>query len=202
MPGDLLTDFLQGKVSIIAGAGISTESKAVLKETFYEDVADELNLRESSLAFPELMEKYCGQPNGRFKLLKKIRERFEHIDSFPELNWSATSFHRELGTFFPIRNIVTTNWDNYFEEHCKATPFITDPDLAFWDAADRRVLKLHGSITNLGSVVATTLDYEQCQKRLDTGILGAVLKTILATQTIVFVGYCFLISIFRPSMSL
>jgi len=119
MPGDLLTDFLQGKVSIIAGAGISTESKAVLKETFYEDVADELNLRESSLAFPELMEKYCAQPNGRFKLLKKIRERFEHIDSFPELNWSASSFHRELGTFFPIRNIVTTNWDIYFEETAK-----------------------------------------------------------------------------------
>src|ERR1035438_71038 len=139
LPDGLLADFLEGKVSIIAGAGISTESKTVLKHTFYDDVADELNLQHPSLPFPDLMEKYCQLPNGRYRLLEKIKARFDHIDSFPELNRSATKFHRELGTFFPVRNIVTTNWDVYFEEHCRVTPFITDPDLAFWDAADRRV---------------------------------------------------------------
>jgi len=92
-------------------------------------------------------------------------------------------------TFFPIRNIVTTNWDVYFEEHCKATPFVADLDLAFWEAADRRVLKIHGSIANFGSIVATSIDYKKCQERLTLGILGGLLKTILATQTILFVGY-------------
>jgi len=189
LPDGLLADFLEGRVSIIAGAGISTESKAVLKHTFFEDVADELNLRHPSLPFPDLMEKYCRLPNGRYRLLDKIKARFDHIDSFPELNRSATKFHRELGTFFPVRNIVTTNWDVYFEEHCRATPFITDPDLAFWEAANRRVLKLHGSITNLGSIVATACDYKTCQERMNIGVLGGVLKTLLATQTIVFIGY-------------
>jgi hypothetical protein len=189
VPEDLLADFLEGKVTIFAGAGISTESRAVLKQTFYDSVAHELKLRRPSFTFPELMEKYCDQPNGRFKLLKKIKDRFDHIDSFPELNRSATEFHRELGTFFQIRNIVTTNWDTSFEEHCKATPFITDLDLAFWEAADRRVLKIHGSIANFGSIVLTTNDYKACQERLKVGVLGAMLKTILATQTILFVGY-------------
>jgi hypothetical protein len=186
---ELLSDFLTGTVTIFAGAGISTESKSVLKTTFYESVASELNLDPSSFPFPELMEKYCGQVNGRFKLLKKIKERFDHINSFPELKRAATAFHHELATFFPIRNIVTTNWDTYFEEYCGATPFVTDSDLAFWEVADRRVLKIHGSIASFGSIVATTSDYKKCEAQLAVGVIGGLLKTILATQTVVFVGY-------------
>src|SRR4029077_13671125 len=186
---ELLADFLVGDVTIFAGAGISTESNRVLKHTFYESVADELGLDPSSHTFPQLMDKYCSQANGRLKLLKMIKERFGHIDSFPALRRSATGFHRELATFFQVRNLVTTNWDTYFEECCNATPFVTDPDLAFWEAAGRRVLKIHGSIANFGSIVATTADYEKCRSRLDVGLLGGLLKTILATQTVVFVGY-------------
>ncbi len=186
---ELMGELLGGNVTVFAGAGISTETRNVLKSTFYESVAAEIGKGNPFPAFPELMEEYCGQPNGRLKLLNKIKERFDHIDSFQELTRSATRFHQELGTFFPIRNIVTTNWDTYFEEYCKATPFVTDPDLAFWEAADRRVLKIHGSVTNYGSIVATTKDYQQCKDRLTSGLIGALLKTILATQTVVFIGY-------------
>ncbi len=188
-----MAELLGGKVTIFAGAGISTESRNVLKFTFYETVAFEMlsqhDLTTSSLSFPELMEQYCRQPNGRIKLLKKIKDRFEHIDSFPELKRSATRFHRELGTFFPMKNIITTNWDTYFEDLCEATPFVSDPDLAFWEAANRRVLKIHGSVSNFGSIVATESDYKECQERLNSGVIGAFLKTILATQTIIFIGY-------------
>lgn len=186
---ELMAELLDGNVTVFAGAGISTETRNVLKTTFYESVADEMGKGEPYPAFPDLMEEYCRQPNGRLKLLKLIKERFDQIDSFPELTRSATRFHRELGTFFPIRNIVTTNWDTYFEDYCKATPFVTDPDLAFWEAANRRVLKIHGSVTNYGSIVATTKDYQQCQDRLTAGLIGATLKSILATQTVIFIGY-------------
>lgn len=182
-------ELLSGNVTVFAGAGISTEARNVLKSNFYESIFAEVPDPELQTSFPALMEEYCRQPNGRFKLLKQIKGRFDHIDSFPELARTATRFHRELGTFFPIRNIITTNWDTYFEQFCNATPFVTDPDLAFWDAADRRVLKIHGSITNFGSIVATTSDYEKCQERLNSGIIGALLKTTLATQTVIFIGY-------------
>jgi len=89
-----------------------------------------------------------------------------------------------------------------FEEHCKATPFVADLDLAFWEAADRRVLKIHGSIANFGSIVATSIDYKKCQERLTLGILGGLLKTILATQTICLSGTRFPILTFWPSMNL
>jgi hypothetical protein len=184
-------ELLNGSVTVFTGAGISTEARSVLKSTFHESVAAEMGYADTSPTFPELMEEYCRQPNGRFKLLKKIKDRFDHIESFPELTRSTTSFHRELGTFFPIRNIITTNWDTYFEQFCKATPFVTDPDLAFWEVADRRVLKIHGSVANYGSIVATTNDYEKCQERLSYGLIGGLLKTILATQTVIFIGYSF-----------
>jgi hypothetical protein len=135
------------------------------------------------------MGKYCQLPNGRIKLLEKIKHRFKHIRSFPELERVATKFHRELATFFPQKTIVTTNWDTYFEEYCDATPFVTDEDLAFWNNSERRVLKIHGTINNYGSIIATTSDYKKCESDLEKGILGGILKTILATQTIVFVGY-------------
>ena len=186
---DLFQDFMHGNVALFAGSGISTESRNVLKFTFYEDIAAEIDKLNSSLSFPEIMEEYCQLPNGRIKLLEKIKHRFSHIRSFPELERVATKFHRELATFFPQKTIVTTNWDIYFEEYCDATPFVTDEDLAFWNNSGTRVLKIHGTINNYGSIVATTSDYKKCESDLEKGILGGILKTILATQTIVFVGY-------------
>lgn len=186
---DLLADFAAGKVTIFAGAGISTESRNVLKYTLYDDIAADLNLGSNPPAFPDLMEQYCSKPNGRLKLLTKIRDRFKHINSFPELRKAASKFHCELSTLYLVTTIVTTNWDTYFEEHCAATPFVSDQDLAFWESDDRRVLKIHGSINNYGSVVATARDYLKCQERLHTGLVGGILKTLLATQTIVFIGY-------------
>ncbi|MBN2286330.1 MAG: SIR2 family protein [Tissierellales bacterium] len=186
---DLLNDFESGKVTIFAGSGISTESRNVLRHTFYDEVADELHLEDCTLSFPELMEEYCSQPNGRIKLLTKIRNRFKYINSFPELNRVATNFHQELATLFTVRTIVTTNWDMYFEEICLATPFVSDQDLAFWENENRRVLKIHGSINNYGSIVATTNDYLKCQDRLHTGLIGGILKTLFATQTTIFIGY-------------
>lgn len=189
LPLELLNEIFAGNVTIFAGAGISTESENVLNTTLYDTISDLLNITENDLSFPSLMEKFCQRPNGRFKLLNEIKNRFDTIDSFPELKRRASRFHREIGTLFTIKNFITTNWDTYFERYCKATPFITDSDLAFWEVADRRVLKIHGSIDNFSSIIATNEDYDACEKGLNIGLIGSLLKTILATQTIIFIGY-------------
>ena len=74
---DLISDFATGRVTIFAGSGISTESRDVLKFTLYDDVAAELNIAGSHSSFPDLMEQYSAQPNGRLKLLE-VRDRLEH----------------------------------------------------------------------------------------------------------------------------
>ena len=189
MPSEILDDFVSGRVTIFAGAGISTESRTLLPETFYDVVAQELNIENCQLFFPELMEKYCSKINGRITLLSKIRDRFKYIESFSYLKHQATKFHQELATLFMAKTIITTNWDMYFEEICNATPFVSDEDLVFWENEDRRVLKIHGSINNYGSIVATTSDYAKCQERLYNNLIGGILKTLFATQTIIFIGY-------------
>ena len=194
-PFDLPTEIIdaaeKGDLVLFCGAGISTEGKNVMPYSFYSSIREELKIENTDLSFSTLMQKYCDQPNGRKKLLRKIRERFEYIHSFPELERQATAFHRELSEIPYIQTIVTTNWDTYFEDHCGAIPITIPADFAFLDDKSRFVIKIHGSIDNLSSLIATSEDYQNCFKQLQNGVIGAQLKTLLATKTVVFIGFSF-----------
>ncbi|MEH2547072.1 hypothetical protein V1283_003717 [Bradyrhizobium sp. AZCC 2262] len=135
------------------------------------------------------MDAYCAQPDGRIKLLEKIKSRFDYFLSFDNFIRPMTRFHRAISPLHMIKDVVTTNWDDFFERTCNFDAFVYDSDLAFWDASKRRVMKIHGSITNFGSLVATTSDYEQSFKRLNDGPLGAQLKSLIARKTVIYVGY-------------
>lgn len=191
MPKEILDAAKNGELVLFCGAGISTENKSVLPFSFYKEIQEELEITDNTLSFSKLMQMYCDLPNGRRKLLKKIKNRFEYIHSFPELERAATKFHRELAELYFIKTIITTNWDTYFEECCAATPITTSEDYIFWDENERCVLKIHGSINNLGSIIATEDDYTKCTENLEKGIIGATLKTILARRTVVFIGFSF-----------
>lgn len=191
MPDEIIDAVIKGELVLFCGAGISTEGRNVLPFSFYKSIQEELDINDDSLSFSNLMQQYCNQPNGRKKLLKKIRERFQYIHSFAELERQATQFHRELATIYPIHTIVTTNWDTYFEQYCGAIPITIPEDFAFWDEHSRFVIKIHGSINNLSSIIATSEDYEQCYKRMQNGVIGATLKNIIATKTVVFIGFSF-----------
>ena len=158
-PKEIIDAALDGELVLFCGAGISTESKNVLPYSFYTSIKNELDVKDESVSFSDLMQLYCNQPNGRKKLLKRIRERFNYISSFPELERQATAFHQELAQIYPIRTIITTNWDTYFEDYCGAIPITIPEDFAFWDDNSRCVLKIHGSIQNLSSIIATSEDY-------------------------------------------
>lgn len=192
MPEAIPTECLAGNIVLFVGAGASTESTRVLPQSFYEDVCRELGLDPSTAgAFPDVMSQYVSQPNGRRLLLRKIRDRLTYLESFSEIRFVATRFHRELSTLYLLNSIVTTNWDEYFERECGAIPFIAAADFAFWDQPGRKVFKIHGSASSYGSVVATREDYDACYERLSTGLLGSSLKMMLATKTIVYVGFSF-----------
>lgn len=110
LPKEIIDAVLNGELVLFCGAGTSTESKNVLSFSLYTSIKDELNIKDEDISFPDLMQQYCSQSNGRKKLLKRIREKFDYIHSFPELERQASAFHRELAQIYPIRTIVTTNW--------------------------------------------------------------------------------------------
>ena len=88
-PKEIIDAALDGELVLFCGAGISTESKNVLPYSFYTSIKNELDVKDESVSFSDLMQLYCNQPNGRKKLLKRIRERFNYISSFPELERQA-----------------------------------------------------------------------------------------------------------------
>lgn len=192
MPDEIIEAVKQGKLVIFAGAGISTENRNVFRDSLYKDVLDDLGIEKSQhISFSNLMSEFCKQPNGRSKLLQKIKNRFDYVNSFPELYRTTTDFHRELSTIYPVNEIITTNWDDYFEKECGAVPIVSPEDFAFWDYPDRKVFKIHGSINNYGSIVATEQDYKKCYGKLRSGLIGSSLKLVLATKVVLFLGYSF-----------
>jgi NAD-dependent SIR2 family protein deacetylase len=189
-PSELVDAFTDGRVALFVGAGVSTETPdAIETPTLYQQIAYILGKQDENLSFPDLMEELCKSPSGRVGLTQRIKTHFDYIYSHQAIYSKATRFHRQLATFFPIDTIITTNWDTYFEDECGAVPFVYDTDIPLWDVARRRVLKIHGTISNYGSIIATRADYTKRAKDLKSGVLGQFLTSLLATRTVVFVGY-------------
>jgi NAD-dependent SIR2 family protein deacetylase len=193
LPSEIVSACKSGTLIVFAGAGVSTESVTVYPYAFYQEIKDELKIpKKEKISFPKLMSLYCSQPHSRKDLLQAIKKRIDYVKTFPELYADATEFHRELSTIPHLDEIFTTNWDDFFERECAATPIVTGQDFAvLQDVPGRKVFKLHGSIYNYGSIVATEEDYRNCYRRLSTGIVGAKLKMILMSKTLVFLGFSF-----------
>lgn len=179
-------------VVLFVGAGISTESKIAFPDTFYETICRELDINpRKNISFSKIMTIYCKKTGSKSQLLNKIKERLDYFKSWSELYFRATLFHRELALFPCIENIITTNWDDFIEKETNAIPFVYDEDLVFWERPGKKVLKIHGSINNLGSIVATEEDYKKCYERLQKGIIGSQMKLFLAKNIVIFIGYSF-----------
>lgn len=194
LPNGLLKEIVSGNVVIFAGAGISTERKYCFDTSFYEDICYSLNVNPKTckLSFSKLMSKFVNVTGSKNELLKQILYRIEYAKNFPEINRKVTEFHRLLRHIPYIQDIVTTNWDNFFEEYTDALPIVQDKDFVFANYnSKRKVYKIHGSISTPSSIIATKNDYDECYKSLNSGVLGSSLKLILATKTIIFVGFSF-----------
>lgn len=187
MPEGLVDAAHRRQVVIFAGAGISTEVATVFPDTVLDIAASKLDMAEPS-SFPETLQAF-QERFGRAELVRMVKKKFDYIDNFPGPRHHARRFHRELATMPYLRDIVTTNWDLYFEESCAATPFVTGADIALWEMPGRRVLKVHGSIGNLATIVATEIDYARNLAELGTNVMGGLLRQLLATRTVVFIGY-------------
>lgn len=189
IPQELLERFANGKCVIFAGAGISTENPSLCKTTFYETIQAELGYDKADLDFPSLMSAFCEKADGRIRLIQNIKARIEYFRSFRGFYVPMTRFHRAIRPLHMIKDVITTNWDDFFEQESGFEPFVYDQDLPFLESSKRRVIKIHGSISNSGSIVATTSDYKTALRRLEKGALGAYLKTLLSTKTIIYIGY-------------
>jgi hypothetical protein len=195
LPDQVVDAALSETLVIFAGAGVSTEVPAVLEDSIYRTIRSRVSTVDSE-DFPDVMSNFT-QEHGRAKLIEFVWNRFDYIRAFSELRRTATRFHRELATMPYIKDVITTNWDPYFEEECGAIPIITGADYGLRSLHGRRVYKIHGSINAISTIVATREDYTKALGELSGNALGATLRHLLATNTVVFAGYSLTDSDFR-----
>lgn len=188
LPDELVQAARDRQLVVFAGAGISTEAPGRFPETLYEEIEARLRDTPSNSPFPEVMQEFVDR-FGRRELVKTILERIDYVSTFLSLLNTTTSFHHEIATIAQLDAIFTTNWDTFFEQYSGARSFVLDEDFAFFDLPGRRVMKVHGSITNLSTLVATSDDYRAREDDLRDSLMGAKLREFLSTRTIVFVGY-------------
>lgn len=187
LPPSIAETAHHGGLVVFAGAGVSTEVPAVFPTTFYDAIRNRIE-GHPNLSFPEVMQTF-ERDHGRQELMRILKHRFDYVDSFETLRRQARKFHRELATMPYLRDVVTTNWDTYFEQECLATPFTSGGDFVFHDLPGRRVYKIHGSMTTLSTMVLTEDDYARRLEELRDNALGGALRQMLATKTVVFIGY-------------
>jgi hypothetical protein len=187
MPPALVEAAEQERLVVFAGAGISTESLA-FPTSFYDDIKAQLPEPSTDESFPGVMSSFQAE-HGRLKLIEQAIIRLRQAETFPAIRSDATRFHRELATIGSVREVITTNWDAFFEDECGALPIVVDGDYAFYNLPGRKVYKIHGSIRNVSTIVATVEDYKRAEERLRTSAIGGTLRHLLATKVIVFVGY-------------
>jgi len=187
---EFLFDELEAQnVVLFIGAGVSTENKTSAPHSLYVEIARVAGLNNSDLPFPDVVEKACAKPDGRFHFMQKVQHRFDYIQKFSDLRNRATRFFKELATMPYFETFITTNWDRYLEDICAAKPYVYDSDMRFWEVTGRKVLKIHGTIDDYSSIIASRTDYEECRNRLPSSLIGGKLKELLTTKTCVFVGY-------------
>ena len=137
LPPEIVSAYKNGKLVIFAGSGVNTESSEIFPSTFYQEIKYELNIpEEEKIGFSKIMTLYSSNPRTRKDLFQAIKNRIDYVKAFPELYKRATEFHRELSTIPHLDEIFTTNWDDFFERECYATPIVTGEDFAvlqdFW----------------------------------------------------------------------
>jgi hypothetical protein len=114
------------------------------------------------------------------------------IDLFRRNLRGSTASHEAIPRL-PIRTIVTTNWDNLLEKQFEEERITCD---VIWKDQQvgatthrRKILKVHGTLEDIDSIIFSEDDYFRFAN--SSSIYKQYLGTLLATSTVLFVGYSY-----------
>ena len=192
IPKTLLDDIKNGECVLFLGAGASTEGSVYFGKSLVDLLAEKCKYPQSSAKnLPKVAQYFCDVMDGGFKgrLLREIREYLDRYMEIAEAYRSATMVHKLVAKIGFFQTIITTNWDVFMERELDILPLVRDADLVYWKSDKRQIIKLHGCISQPETVVVTEDDYRDFQeKRMDCPISNK-LKDLMATKTLLFVGY-------------
>jgi hypothetical protein len=187
IPFGLVNAVQSRQVVLFAGAGISQIALNVSGRSLKEALGADIRKNYSDYDVTErTFEDVCDEWSA---LNDKVGLVFRIAELIPK---NATPLPSHLVAVEAFRFIITTNWDLLFEEAYRtAMPhyhrIVAESDVPGFNFDQHNLLKIHGSVDQPTSMVATTEDYE-AYPDTHSGMLRCV-ADLVSNNTVLFVGY-------------
>lgn len=181
---ELVEQFARGNGVIFVGAGLSQGAGLPGWADLVRELASELDGCPTDVDYREIAQ-YYDIEHSRQRLVQRLRDQLD------TLKVSPTSVHAEL-VKLSVPIIFTTNYDDLLEQalraaKCPYTPVVGNADISFWSVDRLQLVKLHGDLNQPESIIITTEDYDRFASSRKS--LADILKVILQTKTVLFLGY-------------
>ena len=172
------------------GAGLSIyagyPSGKTLSEMIYKKFTSTQRKEiDVNLSLPNMAEEFLRINGTRNELIKMLKDEFKKRPS-------STKYHQLIARIPHIQTIVTTNYDNLFEQvyQDKASVAIIENDLPYMDKVE--IFKVHGDLQNPDSIIIAQRDYKNFFINDDkNSIYWSVIKGKIVNKAVVFVGYSY-----------
>lgn len=181
---EVASAIVREKAVLFVGAGLSVGAGLPSWRELASELATEIDC-PTTLSPPDIAQYYENE-KGRHALYTKLRIKLG------ERAASITENQRKLVSL-GFRAIITTNYDRLLEDAlhacgCRFHQIIDDSDASYWDEeSEVQLLKLHGDIESVDSIVLTRRDYSLFFRT--HAIITRRLHAILLDRPLVFVGY-------------
>ena len=176
-------------VTLFVGSGCSLDSGApsatALADKIWEHLNSDNKDQEIRSSLSSLSEALILQENGNRTVINEIL-----CDCFANL--SPSEFHENLRRIPHFHTIITTNYDNLIQQPYSFNYFQTicsDEELAACDSRKVQLIKIHGDLEHLESIVISRSDYRHFIEAPTQPLLWSRVTNEFATKHIVFVGY-------------
>lgn len=192
IPSALLNEFKKDDVIVFLGAGVSTAAGlptwgaliAILQASLLEHSAETREFFDDG--DPLVKAQYLYDHVDRITVIKEIRDVFQRAPTSAEV-------HKQL-TALPLKAIITTNWDSLIEsafqtQHLPMTPVWRDNQISSITIGSTTLVKFHGTIEDADSLVFAEDDYYDSYQR--NPLIRQLLATLVATSTVVLLGYSY-----------
>lgn len=176
---------LEKKLVVFVGAGTSIDSGMPNWHDAVVNIAYKLGIYSENIDYMKIPQFYYNA-RGNKEYVELMRDIFKYNEDLP-----ICDVHRNI-VKLNSHTIITTNYDCLIEKAAEEnSEFIQvisqDRDLLY-RTAEKEIIKMHGDFEN-GNFVLKEDDYLHYSKNFK--LIEAYVKSLIATNVILFVGYSF-----------